>query len=132
MRKTSRAIVIKNNKILLIERYNKGVHYFVLPGGHVEEGESSEATVLREVLEETSIKVEPLSMIRSEIDGLGNEQYIYLCRFVSGEPMLPLNCPEAKKAATSNDKWMPAWFDLNDLRDQVVYPKDLAKIVASV
>lgn len=132
MRKTARAIVVKDKKVLLIERYNKGIHYFVLPGGHLEENEDPGVAALREVKEETGINVELMFKVRSEIDGLGNEQHIYACKFVKGEPKLPSDCPEAKRAAISNDKWLPAWFDLNDLGDQIVYPKDLAKIVASI
>lgn len=129
-RKTARAIVKnQDGKVLLIERYNKGEHYFVLPGGHVEVNESPETTVMREVPEETNIQVKILSKIRSEIDGLDNEQHLYECQYLSGQPSLPQNSPEALRAAKSGDRWLPGWFELNDLTDQAVYPSDLRSLL---
>lgn len=125
-RKTARAVVKnQDGEVLLIERFNKGEHYFVLPGGHVEAGENPKDTVLREVPEETSIQVKILSKIRSEIDGLNNEQHLYECQYLSGQPSLPQNSPEALRTAKGSDRWLPGWFKLNDLTDQVVYPSDL-------
>ena len=50
----SRALILDNNKILLIHRFKDGREYFVLPGGHIEEGESEEEALIREIKEETN------------------------------------------------------------------------------
>ena len=47
----ARVLVMKENKILLCKSIEQG-HYF-LPGGHVEEGESAEKALEREMKEET-------------------------------------------------------------------------------
>lgn len=52
----SSAIIIKDNKILLIHRKKEGKEYWVFPGGGVEEGETHEETILREVREETGLQ----------------------------------------------------------------------------
>lgn len=50
MRHNSRALIIKNKRLLLVTGYNSG--YYWTPGGGVEEGESPEEALRREVQEE--------------------------------------------------------------------------------
>lgn len=56
-------IIIKNNQILLMHRRKNDQEYWVIPGGHVEGGETPEQTVQREIKEELSLEVTPLSKI---------------------------------------------------------------------
>jgi len=49
------AIIIRDGKILLIKRQKAAHLYWVLPGGGVEDGESEEQAVIREVKEETNL-----------------------------------------------------------------------------
>jgi len=50
-------ILVKDNKILLIERKNPPFqHSWALPGGFVEYGETTETAVIREFLEETGLE----------------------------------------------------------------------------
>ena len=53
----SRAIIIQNGRILLTHELNSG--WWLLPGGGMEEGETPEECVIREVLEETGLIVRP-------------------------------------------------------------------------
>ena len=57
MRIRSASILIKDGKILLIHRKNGGNEYYSFPGGGVEKGETIEDACIRELLEETSIKI---------------------------------------------------------------------------
>ena len=78
------ALVINDNKILVIHRINHGQEYYVLPGGGWEENETEEAGVKREVFEETSldIKVErPVFSLLVENDG---QKLVYLCKYLGG------------------------------------------------
>ena len=43
------AIIVNNEKVLLMHRINNGKEYHVFPGGGVENGETVEQAVLREV-----------------------------------------------------------------------------------
>lgn len=52
----SRAVVIDQGHILLCKTLDLPVPFYFLPGGHVEHGESVEATVLRELEEEAGVK----------------------------------------------------------------------------
>lgn len=55
MRYNSRAIIIKDKKLLLVTGYNAG--YYWTPGGGIEEGESPEQAVRRELQEELGAKI---------------------------------------------------------------------------
>jgi 8-oxo-dGTP diphosphatase len=63
------AVIVKDSKVLLIKRGkfpDKGK--WVVPGGHVKYNESPEKALLREVKEETGLKVEILGKIMEKLD----------------------------------------------------------------
>jgi 8-oxo-dGTP diphosphatase len=73
----------KTGPILLVERGGQPLKgYWSLPGGLVETGESLDAAVRREVLEETGLKVKPVEMFgvfeRLMKDTRGRTEYHYL------------------------------------------------------
>ena len=47
-----RAVMIKDKKLLVAEYIG---HYYFLPGGHVEVGESAESALIRELQEELGV-----------------------------------------------------------------------------
>ncbi len=49
------ALIFRDDKILLFHRFRDGNEYWVIPGGGVEEGETVEEALQRELWEETSI-----------------------------------------------------------------------------
>jgi 8-oxo-dGTP diphosphatase len=58
------AVVVKNKKILLIKRKQEPYRgHYALPGGFVEYGETVEAALRREVLEETGLAVKIQSLV---------------------------------------------------------------------
>jgi 8-oxo-dGTP diphosphatase len=58
------AVVVKNKKILLIKRKREPYRgHYALPGGFVEYGETVEAALRREVLEETGLVVKIQSLV---------------------------------------------------------------------
>lgn len=52
-----KAIILHNDKVLIIKQFHKGQSYWDLPGGKMEYGEKPEETVVREVKEETGLDV---------------------------------------------------------------------------
>ena len=82
------------SKLLLVQRGKEPLKgYWSLPGGIVEAGEKLEEGVRREVLEETGLEVEPVSMfevferITPDADGKTEYHFVlidYLCRVVGG------------------------------------------------
>ncbi len=55
---TNMCMVYDGDKILVQDRVNKNWPGLTFPGGHVEEGESFTESVIREVYEETGLKIE--------------------------------------------------------------------------
>ncbi len=61
IRNASKALIYENGKVLLnSHRTEEGKVYYDLPGGGQHEYETMEEAVIREVLEETGIQVEPI------------------------------------------------------------------------
>ena len=86
---SARAIVLMNDKkVILIHRVKEGYEYWVTPGGGVEEGESFEEAVVRELKEEVGIDVHVDKLmldIRKNVDGIDSEQKFFLCTYAGGE-----------------------------------------------
>jgi 8-oxo-dGTP diphosphatase len=111
-RHTGRAIVIKDNHILLLERWRDNLHYFSIPGGGIEQGENAAETAVREVKEETDVDI----TIERLIYELNIEERIhsfFLARYISGEPHLPLDSPEAH--AGNNNRYLPRWIPVRQI-----------------
>lgn len=58
--------------------------YYVFPGGGVEEGETLEQGVVREILEEFGINVEVIEQIAYRKVNEENDEYLFKCKYVSG------------------------------------------------
>lgn len=91
------AIVVKDGKILLIKR--KDVKIWALPGGIVEEKESFEKAVVREVKEETNIDIKPERItgvyIRT-IPFLEDVVFAYKCRYTGSDIGISKESPEVR------------------------------------
>jgi len=120
------AIVIHQNKILLMHRINNGHEYYVFPGGGVEPNETIENAVLREVLEETTLNVTINKLLYHHDYYQDGNQYFYLCNYVSGEPQLSQNSDEKLKM-TKDDKnfYQPLWIPINQLNQMLLYPLEI-------
>lgn len=89
------ALIFHRDSILLVERGRDPLKgYWSLPGGLVETGERLDAAVVREVFEETALRVKPAHMFqifeRIMPDASGRTEYHYVlidfvCKVVDGE-----------------------------------------------
>ena len=84
-------IVPMNNGFVLMHRKhvvrNKDYQeYYTFPGGHLEEGETLQEGVIREIKEEFGIHVKVVkSLYELENDKLHMKEYFFLCKYVDGE-----------------------------------------------
>lgn len=84
MRSAARAIVIHDDKILVMYRNKYGSEYYTLVGGRVNDNETTEEALVREVKEESGLDVANYRLVYTEEHPAPyNEQYVYLCEVSS-------------------------------------------------
>lgn len=113
-RHTARAIIMHDNKLLLMERWRDGLHYFSIPGGGIEDGETPRQTVVRELREETGCEVEVGRELYLLKLANGTDHRIFLGKYITGEPHLPHDSPEALHQH-DGDRFQPCWVPVADL-----------------
>jgi len=128
MRIRAVAILIENEKIALIERYRAGKHFFAFPGGGVDEGETVEQAVVREMEEETGLRVTVLRKV-AEVWFRGNRQEFFLVDRLDGE--FGTGTGEEFQNIVSHDHhigtYHPLWLPVSELSTQPVLPKEMAE-----
>ena len=116
MRRASRAIIIKDGKLLVTKRNKFGTVYYILIGGGVDLGESLEQALYRELEEESGIQVANPRLVFTENSGdLYGLQHIFLCDYVGGEPVLHPESAEAMISALGKNTYEPMWLPLEEL-----------------
>ncbi|HEY8998979.1 MAG TPA: NUDIX hydrolase [Candidatus Saccharimonadales bacterium] len=116
MKNAVRAIVVKENKLLVMHRNKFGKEYDTLIGGGVDMGETAEHALFRELAEETGIQVANARLVFLEEAGAPyGTQHIFLCDYVSGEPALNPQSDEAQINKLGSNLYTPKWLSLEDL-----------------
>ena len=122
-------ILRRGNEVLLLHRSSTRSHapnLYHLCGGHVEKGEAFSSAVIREAAEELGIIIKPEDL-----------HFVHVFHRVSIDPVLvvllfeclnwqgtPTNCEPDKHTDV-------AWFDLNQLPDNMVIPhKNAIQLIA--
>lgn len=127
-RVSSRAIIIEDNKLLTMFRRKiksdgSVKEYYVIPGGGLEEGETLEENVIRELKEEFNVDIEIIKF-------LGTEEYddtianYFLCKIVNGTPKLG---GEELDRITPENYYEIRYIDLNDIDCYDINAKDIIK-----
>ena len=91
VRKAVRCYLIKDNKVVVTKykESNKKSGYYEIPGGKIEEGETSEQTAIREMKEETGLNVKNLKYKGNMIIEYPNRIFdfnVFLCNEYEGKP----------------------------------------------
>jgi mutator protein MutT len=119
------AVLVKDDKVLLVHRTRYGKEFWVFPGGGVEENEKIEEAVVREVEEEASIKCKIVKLLYTHIySDLGHKQFYYLCKYISGNPKLG----EYNELRTMNEEdqtYEPVWVNIKELHEKLLYPLEI-------
>lgn len=128
MRKFARAvaILIHEDHVLLMHRRKQDHEYYVFIGGGVEENETVEEAVVREVMEETSMPTHVIKLLYEHHYTGDSDQYFYLCQYILGEPMLG-NANEMESMNTLGDKdyYKPMWVAISELPKLLLYPLEI-------
>lgn len=91
IRKAVRCYLIKDKKVVVTKykERNKKMGYYDIPGGKIEEGETSEQTAIREMKEETGLKVGNLKYKGNMIIEYPNRIFdfdVFITKESEGEP----------------------------------------------
>ena len=122
-----RAIIIHDSNLLVMRRDKFGKRYYTLIGGHVDLGESLEKALLREIHEETMIRTANHRLVYIQRAGEPyGTQYIYICDYVSGVPMLHPDADERKINFNGQNIYTPMWLPLKQLSEVPFVPANLA------
>ena len=129
MIKTSRAIIINDDKLLVFFRRKmidgKEIIYYAIPGGHLEDGETLEDCVIRELKEEMNIDVRIISYLGNIIVDNKEENYFH-CEIVGGE--LRFGGEELERCNEDN-YYEIRWLDLNEIDDSGIRALSLIRKV---
>ncbi len=129
-RSRSAGIVVEENQILLMHRHKLGKEYWVIPGGGIEPGETPEVAMVRELMEETSLKVEVTRLIYQDDfyhgETLFYSNYYFLGSSQGGEPTLG-NSPEKEIMLVSENWYQPEWVSLSKIDQLMINPPEIKK-----
>lgn len=126
----SALIINKNQEFLLVNLQSFKAHFFAVPGGGLEDDESLEEAVYREVQEEVGIHKESLKCIGASKqpvqfkfnlnrDGKvyeGSERYFFGFRFIGNDDEIKLQESEVRSYK---------WVSFNDLKGYLLFDNQL-------
>lgn len=115
------AVIIKDNNVLLIHRLKDGLDYFVFPGGGIEEGESPEEAMIREIKEETNLDAKiNKKLLEYDNENDKRKHCLFLITEFSGN--LKLGGPEALKNSKQNS-YILEWHNLDRISELQLFPQ---------
>jgi len=109
-------ILFREGEVLLIRRAGRTFHnYWALPGGRVEEGETVEEALIREIKEEVGVNAIPAAILgvysNPERDPRGHTiSIVFICNF-SGEPSAGSDAAMCQLVSLSKALTLPLAFD---------------------
>ncbi len=126
-RVSSRAIITFNNKLVVLfrrrEKEGKIVEYYSLPGGGLEQGESLEENVIREVKEELGVDIRILGYVGKREDEK-TIQYYFHAEIIKGIPTLG---GEELERLTDNNYYEVSYLDLDKIDSEEIFEKEKIK-----
>ena len=125
-RVSSRGIIIEDEKVYLMfrrKRNNDGTfkEYYVIPGGGIEENETLEENLIREMKEEFSVDVKIEGYLGKD-EGEESIANFYSCSIISGIPALG---GEELEKCTENNYYEIKKVSLKDLDNINLLGKDM-------
>jgi 8-oxo-dGTP pyrophosphatase MutT (NUDIX family) len=143
------AVVVDGDRVLVIKRYLRqgsaaecvmcedagvvgvacgGHRYAVLPGGHVEDGETARMAAVRELAEETGLRGVVERLVWSGRHN-GRPAFYFLMRGVSGVPVLS---GDEAAANGPDDSYELMWAGVEQFEGLGLHPADVRPMLAEL
>jgi 8-oxo-dGTP pyrophosphatase MutT (NUDIX family) len=115
----SQVVLLHGNLILMARHQNATGTYWVLPGGSIETGETPEFAAIREIFEETSLRVRVRELLFVEEPGRSDQivitqpRYTFLGDIVEGTAHFHSDGEEAagRHGYLAGVEWLPLDFE---------------------
>ena len=117
MRNRSRALVVRDNAILMIQTFRRNSYIWELPGGGIEPGETAEEAAIRELKEECGLAGvinRPLTTIHCKD---GSTEYVFWVDVSGEQGAMVGNDPEVKNGEEQSIKKV-GWKKLDELSER--------------
>lgn len=118
-----RAIIIIQDKIISMYREKQDRIFYTFPGGGIEENETEEDCVKREVLEEFGIIVKPIKKIYT-YENQKSIEHFYIAEWISGE--FGSGSGEEFQDNRNNGVYIPKQIKIADIPNLPLMPPEVA------
>lgn len=119
-----RAIILQDEKLVSMYREKEGRIFYTFPGGGLEGNESEEECVVREVIEEFGMVVEPIKKLYT-YDREGSVEHFYLCKHISGE--FGSGQGEEFQENRNNGVYKPTMIEISNIPNLPLMPPEVAQ-----
>ncbi|MED4129573.1 MULTISPECIES: NUDIX hydrolase [Shouchella] len=126
MRNRGCAVLIKDQKVVLIKRVHNNDTYFVFPGGGVEKDETLEEATIREALEELNVHI-CIERLLTTVFYHGTH-YFFLASILEGDIEIGQGDEYVDKER-KRGTYEPVWVPCNQLSSLDVRPKEIGHYV---
>ena len=123
MKDRAAAILIRGGEVLMLQRRNERGEYYVLPGGSIEPGETPEQACVRELREESELRV-TIERKVAAFENEGRSEHYFLVT-ASGKPVL--SGPEAERNSPA-DSYAFVWVSAIGLAELPVRPARVVEL----
>jgi len=116
------ALIIKDNKLLFAKNINHPCFYVI--GGGIEPGETSEETVVRELLEETGrkIKIDRLAFVQERFHTVEGQRHHEIVFFYFMKAPVDMNINDNSFTDQGNQETLH-WLPINGLNRYNIIPE---------
>ncbi len=124
----ARAVIVRDGAVALIERNRAERHYFVVPGGGVEPGETAREAAAREAWEDLGLRVEVGALV-AEVPFEDDVQQFFLATIVGGTFGGGRGREMTGGSGPMTGTYRPVWVPIDDLPRLPVLPAAIAGVI---
>ena len=119
----SRAIIIKEGKLVTMYRERQGRIFYTFPGGGMEENETEKECVKREVLEEFGIIINPIKKVYT-YENKNSIEHFFLAEWIDG--VFGSGQGEEFQENRNNGVYIPKLIEISDIPKIPLMPPEVA------